>query len=97
MADPRTGAMLDWTTEEEYWRNNYPARPYVGTNRNFDYWQPGYRYGYESANRYPGRKWDEVEGDLRSGWEKFEHRSKSTWEEIRAAVRDGWDRVTGNR
>ena len=99
MAEKRPGSVLglDWTTEEAYWRTNYATRPYIGTNRDFDYWRPAYRYGYDSGVKYPGRKWDEVENDLKTGWERFEHRSKSTWEQIKDAVRDGWDRVTGNR
>ena len=99
MAEKRPGSVLglDWTTEEAYWRTNYATRPYIRTNREFDYWGPAYRYGYDSAMKYPGRRWDEVENDLRTGWDRFEHRSKSTWEEIKDAVRDGWDRVTGNR
>lgn len=97
MADTRTGATLDWTTEEEYWRTNYMNRPYVGMNRDFDYWRPGYRYGYDSAQRYRGRAWDDVESDLRTGWDKFEHRGRTTWEQIKDAVRDGWDRIVGNK
>src|SRR5688572_29920780 len=99
MAERRPGSVLgrDWTTEEDYWRTNYSARPYVGANRDFDYWRPGYRYGYESAAKYPGRKWNEIENDLETGWDRFEHRSKATWEQVKDAVRDGWDRVTGNR
>jgi hypothetical protein len=99
MAEKRPGSVLglDWTGEEAYWRTNYATRPYIGPNRDFDYWRPAYRYGYDSAVKYPGREWDEVENDLRTGWERFEHRSKSTWEQIKDAVRDGWDRVTGNR
>src|SRR5688572_8973415 len=86
MADPNRSALMDWTAEDEYWRTNYKDRPYVGSN-SYDYYQPGYRYGYESAHRYPGRKWDEVESDLRAGWDRFEHRGKSTWEQMKAAVR----------
>ena len=97
MAEPRTGTLVDWTTEETYWRTNYSNRPYVTANRDFDYWRPGYRYGYESALRNQGRQWNEVESDLRTGWERFEHRSQATWEQIKDAVRDGWDRVTGKR
>jgi hypothetical protein len=97
MADPRTGSTVDWTMEEQYWRDSYSNRPYIGSNRDFEYWRPAYRYGYESATNYPGRKWNEVESDLKTGWEKFEHRGKTTWEQIKDAVRDGWDRVTGHR
>ena len=97
MADPRTGSTVDWSTEEQYWRDNYASRPYIGANRDFEYWRPAYHYGYESATRYSGRKWNDVENDLKTGWEKFEHRGKTTWEHIKDAVRDGWDRVTGHR
>lgn len=85
----------DWTSEEAYWRTSYASRPYARADRGYDYYQPGYRYGFESANRYKGRNWNEVEGELRSGWDRFEHRGQSAWENVKDAVRDAWDRVTG--
>ena len=95
----RRGATLDWSAEEDYWRNNYRNRPYAKDNSDFESWRPAYRYGYDSAQRYQGRDWDDVENDLRSGWDTYEHRgsSRSTWEQMKAAIRDGWDRITGNR
>ena len=86
----------DWTTEDTYWRSNFASRPYAKADRGYEAYQPGYRYGFESAKRYGNRKWNEVEGDLRTGWDKFEHKSQSTWENIKDAVRDAWDRVTGS-
>jgi DNA ligase-1 len=94
----KTGrSTLDWTTEDEYWRSNYSTRPYVGTDRSYERWQPGYRYGWESAQRYQGKNWDDVETNLRSDWDRYEYRGNSTWEQIKDAVRDGWDRLTGRR
>ena len=89
----------DWNAERDYWRTNFSSRPYARTDRPFEAYEPAYRYGYESANRYGGRQWQDVERDLRSGWDRYEHRgsSKSTWEEIKDATRDAWDRVTGKR
>jgi hypothetical protein len=87
----------EWTTEDTYWRSNFASRPYARADRGYEAYQPGYRYGFESANRYRGRKWDEIESDLRSGWDKVEYRGQSTWENIKDAVRDAWDRVTGDR
>lgn len=99
--EKRTGrsSVMDWTMEDEYWHGNYANRPYIGSNRDYSYWQPAYRYGYESAHRYQGRNWNDVENDLRSGWDTYPHRGsvRGTWEEIKAAVRDGWDRLVGNR
>jgi hypothetical protein len=96
MAEPRTGTALDWKTEEDYWRTNYSNRPYVAANKDFEYWRPGYRYGYDSAMKYQGRNWNDIENDLRTGWDRYEHRGKAAWEQIKNAVRDGWNRVTGN-
>lgn len=99
--DKPTGrsAVLDWTTEDEYWRGNYSNRPYIGSNRDYSYWQPAYRYGFDSAHQYKGRQWNDVENDLRAGWDTYPYRgsARGTWEDIKAAVRDGWDRLVGNR
>lgn len=97
--DPSTGSaatpgMADWTPEETYWRANWSNRPYASADRTFGYYEPGYRYGYESANRYRGRKYEDVEGELQAGWNRYEHRGESTWENVKHAVRDAWDRVT---
>jgi hypothetical protein len=87
-----------WDDEDTYWRSNYRNRPYASSaDREYDYYQPGYRYGYESAGRYQNRSWDEVESDLSGNWNTYEHRGNSTWEQMKDAVRDAWDRMTGNR
>ena len=88
-----------WDQEDTYWRGNYQDRPYVGSNRNYDSWRPAYRYGWESANRYSGKNWNDVETDLRSGWDRYEHRgdARTTWGQVKDAVRDGWDRMMGRK
>ena len=88
-----TGTSSDWTTEDQYWRSNWSTRPYASADRSYDYYRPGYQYGYESANRYRGREWNDVESDLRSGWDRVENRGQSTWEHMKDAVRDAWNRV----
>ena len=85
-----------WNDEDTYWRSNYRNRPYATSNQEYDYYQPGYRFGYEAANRYPNRSWNDVESDLSRDWNKFEHRGTSTWEQMKDAVRDAWDRITGH-
>jgi len=87
-----------WDDEDTYWRSNYRTRPYASdAGREYDYYRPGYRYGYEAANRYQNRSWNDVEADLSRDWSSYEHRGTSTWEQMKQAVRDAWDRVTGNR
>lgn len=86
----------DFTPHDSYWRTNFGSRPYAQSDRGYDYYQPAYRSGFESAHRYRGRQWNEVETDLRGGWDTYEHRGQSTWDNIKDAVRDAWDRVTGS-
>jgi len=94
-----TGAagVRDWSTEEQYWRDTFASRPYARADRGFDYYRPGYRYGFESAQQFRGKQWNEVESDLRGGWDRYEHRGQSTWENVKDAVRDAWDRVLRRR
>lgn len=85
-----------WNDEDNWWRNNFSSRPYA-TGRNYEDFRPAYQYGFESGQHHLGRKWDEVESDLKSGWEKFEGRrgAGSTWDSVKSAVRDAWHRITG--
>jgi len=69
---------------------------YYGTSGgSYDDYAPGYRYGYEMASdpRYQGRKFSEVESDLRADYSR--RYPTSTWEKIKDSVRYGWDKVTG--
>lgn len=50
---------------------------------------------YESANKYRGRAWNDVERDLERDWNTYSYRGKSTWQQVKDAARDAWDRVTG--
>jgi hypothetical protein len=96
MAD--THDQMAWDDEDRYWRANYRTRPYASSaGHDYDLYQPGYRYGYDAANRYQNRNWNDVESDLERDWDTYQYRGTSTWQQVKAAVRDAWDRVTGNR
>ena len=96
MANPNDSTR--WEDDDDYWRTNYRNRPYASSaDKQYDYYQPGYRYGYEAANRYQDRDWNDVENDLSTGWNSYQHRGTSTWQQVKDAVRDAWDRVTGRR
>lgn len=84
----------DWKTEDTYWRSNFQTRPYVSGDRGYDYYEPAYRYGFESGRSFRGRSWEEAEPELRSGWDRYERRGQSTWDQVKDAVRDAWHRVT---
>jgi hypothetical protein len=95
MADRNTP--LSWNDEDLYWQSNYRTRPYVSGSTEYARYRPGYRYGYESASRYHGRHWNDIEPELSRGWSSYEHRGTSTWEQVKDAVRDAWDRVMGRQ
>lgn len=85
-----------WEDEDTYWRSNFRNRPYASSaSRDYDYYRPAYRYGFDAASRYEGRNWSDVESDLSKSWNTYENRGTSTWEQVKDAVRDAWDRVTG--
>lgn len=89
---------LDWKDEDTYWKENFRTRPYASSTVNgYEYYQPGYRYGFDAANRFEGRDWNDIEPELSTSWDAYEHRGTSTWHQVKDAVRDAWDRVTGKR
>jgi hypothetical protein len=81
------------TDEDAYWRENYKTRPYVETGAAYDEYAPAYRYGWESRNKYEGRKFDEVESDLGRDWDRAKGKSRLGWEKAKDATRDAWHRV----
>ena len=91
-----TSTPVDWKAETDYWRDNYKTRSYAQSGRQYDYYEPAFRYGFESAEHHRGRTWNDIEADLERGWENYKLRGKLAWHEIKDAVRDSWDRATGN-
>jgi uncharacterized protein (TIGR02271 family) len=58
-------------------------------------YQPYYRYGFDMANdrRFRGRRFAEVEPELRKDWES-RHRDMP-WEKGMEAIREAWEHITG--
>jgi uncharacterized protein (TIGR02271 family) len=84
---------IDPTAEDAYWRNNYKSRAYVDKSADYSTYQPAYRYGWESHNRYADKSFDLAEPELRTGWDKARGTSSLTWDKARNAVRDAFDRT----
>lgn len=82
------------TIEDEYWRRTYATRPYVTPGSEYDTYRPAYQYGWESYARFQGRRFEDVEADLRRDWEARPD-NRLAWEDAREAVRDAWGRVGG--
>lgn len=92
------GAMSGKLDDDGYYRKHYDST--YGMNgtgaESYDDYAPAYSYGSEMArsSKYSGRRWDQVEHDLRSDWDTRGSGGPSTWEKMKAAVRHGWDRMT---
>ena len=84
---------IDPTAEDAYWRENYRSRPYVESGSAYDAYRPAYEYGWESRNKYRGRRFDEIEPDLQRDWTTRRGQSNLGWEKAKQAARDAWDRV----
>ena len=94
IAGKNTAEEVNPTVEDAYWRENYSTRPYATADRGYEYYQPAYRYGWESRARYQGKQFDEVESDLQRDWNS-QRPTKMEWNEARGPVRDAWQRPVG--
>ena len=85
---------IDPTAEDEYWRNNYTQRSYIDDTATYDDYGPAYRYGVDAYQRYPDRRYDDLETDLSRDWDNVRGESRLSWEHARHATRDAWHRVS---
>ncbi len=94
-------AEFDATEEARYWRRHFASRPYHRADRDFSFYEPAYRYGWESARRLARdrRSFEEIEPELAEGWLSWMVGDSSAgreWHELRDAVRDAWHRIRGS-
>jgi hypothetical protein len=97
LAGKATAEVVDPTVEDAYWRYNFKSRPYYVDGVLFDDYLPAYRYGYTTAQQYPGRAWEETSADVEAGWTKAKDKSSLTWESAKHASRDAWNRVNSRK
>ena len=83
----------EWDAEDEYWRTHWRTRPTVAADRGYEFYRPGYRYGFESARRLRDHTWIEAESELRAGWDRYKERGHAAWDTVKGAVKDAFDRV----
>ncbi len=83
------------TAEDAYWRDNYSSQTWAERNYTYEDYQPAFRSGYEGYSRYgtAGRRYDEVEPELRRDWDRTKGKSRLDWERAKSASRAAWDRV----
>ena len=92
---------FDATEEERYWREHFARRPYRRAGRDFAYYEPAYRFGWENARhpRNESRSFEDAEPELAERWLEWmvgDASPEREWHEIRDAVRDAWRRIRGD-
>jgi len=82
----------DFQTYDETFRTHYNDT-YRTAGRDYTYYEPAYRYGYDLAydERYMDRDWNEIEPETRREWER-EHPG-SLWDDVKDAVENAWNEV----
>lgn len=101
----RGGSSLNWDEARPAIRdawNRVESRSYgiqkgtaettTATYGHEDY-RPAYWYGWEAAQKYPGRRWAEIASEMERDWDKVRGVSRLPWSEAELAVHEAWDRA----
>jgi uncharacterized protein YcfJ len=81
------------TEYNDHFKTNYVSAPYYSADRDWNDYEPAYKYGYDTYGQYRGRRFEDVESDLERGWDKTKANSRLAWSDARGAVRDGWHHI----
>lgn len=82
--------------EEKYWQEQHPNQPYADKQRSFDDYAPAYRTGAEAAQKYPGKKFEDIEDEVILDYERSGAGSALPWDHARHAVHAAWAKVSGD-
>ena len=78
------------TTYEDHFRKTYSDSSYYVQDRDWNDYQPAYKYGYDTYGQHRGRRFEDVESELERDWNQAKAESKLAWHDAKGAVRDGW-------
>ena len=93
------GEDLDEVAEGDYWRQNFRRRPYYEPGTPYEHYEPGFRYGWQSAigEQFAGRNFEDSESELEQSWDALHGENAREWEEAREMVKDAWHRARKRR
>src|SRR5436190_8798427 len=93
LAGKGIGELIDPTTEDVWLREYFGSRRDHPKGETHESYRNAYRYGLTASDRYPDRRFEDVEPDLRSGWTHGRGTSTMSWQDARGAVKDAFDRT----
>jgi uncharacterized protein (TIGR02271 family) len=81
-----------WADAMPRYRSQWQQR-YGSTGGRWEEYEPAYRYGYEmrSDPRFQGRRFEDIEPELRTEWGR--RHAGSAWDRFKANVREAWEDV----
>ena len=85
------------TAEEQFWRETFVREPYYVRGRNWGYYAPGFRAGWEGRVRHDGRSFADAEPALMAGYNASKTDLSPGWSEMRPAAKAAWERVDSLR
>ena len=81
------------TDYNDHFKNTYQERPYYKSGREWNDYEPAYKYGYDTYGQYRGQRFEDVEPQLERNWASTRNDSKLEWNEAKGAVKDGWHHI----
>ncbi len=81
------------TEYNSHFQNSYQAAPYYSAGREWNDYEPAYKYGYDTFGQHRGQRFEDVEDSLERNWDSTRGNSRLAWSEAKGAVKDGWHYV----
>lgn len=78
------------TTYSDHFRTNYTTSSHYVADRDWNDYEPAYKYGYDTYGQYRGQRFEDVESQLERDWDRTKANSRLAWNDAKGAVRDGW-------
>lgn len=79
--------------EETYWREHHHEQSFAEKSRSYEDYAAAYRTGYEGANKYAGKNYEDIEDSLAQDYERAQPGSAIPWDTVRPAVKAAWDKL----
>ena len=90
---PEVAEAVNPTEYTDHFQRTYETAPYYSAGRQWNDYEPAYRYGYDTYGEYRGQRFEDVESTLERNWDSAKADSRLAWAEAKSAVRDGWHHI----
>ena len=81
------------TEEERFWQETFVREPFYVAGKNYEYYAPGFRAGWEGRVRFDGRSFAAAESELAAEYYLSKSEIDPPWSDVRLAAEAAWNRV----